>query len=333
MPQLQSPASLLSEAVRRLHELSDRTDAGDDHPSPTRPDVRATCPSPGSPPCAYVLGRRSGHWTVDDVVPVSGLLGWRAPRSSWAVVVVASGRAWRPDADPRSLRTSLGPVSGRREEGPGPDPVGLALGVARNGEVVGRLTADGGVHDHNPESGRLLDTLRRNLGLPTPPPPEDTARILAVAWLAAIATAAPRGEDTPRPGRTGSGPTPPGRAMGWPAAVRLHPASRLLMTRGERLSTADLEGVLGVARSTWTWEVLHRAEVSNPSMAPLCPPGTAPWMDAGMYARWVLADVPATGLLWRRARTLLTPVARRRLARWLQQCDISVDICVEQKEC
>jgi hypothetical protein len=177
--------------------------------------------------------------------------------------------------------------------------VRLAVGAARTGETSARLSSGGVVSDVPPDGGRLLDTLRRSLDLPTPSPPEGTTRFLAVLWLASIAAAA-------------TGPS-----IGWAAAVGLHPAARLLAARGEHLGTRQLEGILAVAPSTWTWEVLRQAEIRNTTVVPLCSPSTAAWMDTGMYARWVLARLPSTTTLWQRVNDHLTPVARRRLREWL----------------
>ena len=206
------------------------------------------------------------------------------------MVVVTSGRAVR-----------LGDGSPGR---PGASPEGavrLAVGAARTGETSARLTSGGAVSDVRPDGGRLLDTLRRSLDLPTPSPPEGTRRFLAVLWLASIAAAA-------------TGPS-----IGWAAAVGLHPAASLLAARGEHLGTRQLEGIFAVAPSTWTWEVLRQAEIRTTTVVPLCSPSTAAWMDTGMYARWVLAGLPATTTLWQRVNDHLTPVARRRLREWLDQ--------------
>jgi hypothetical protein len=307
------------------------------HPSPLCAAVRTLFdrhriePASGDAPQVYVLGDKPGGWTIEDVLPVSILLGWRAPPSSWALVVIASGHAWRldPDADPASEPEGGAPsgpaVSIGWDSGPGPAvPVALAVGVDRTGATASRLTGVEAITAANPAGGRLVDTLRRNLDVPTPAAPEGTARFLAVAWLAAV-----RGATFIRPASAGwasDGHAAAASALGWPAVLRLHPAARLLSARGEHLSTTELEGVVELAQSTWTWDVLRRAESTNASIVPLCPPGAASWMDSGMYARWVLADLPPTGSVWGAVRPVLTPVARRRLQGWFQRNGIDLGL-------
>jgi hypothetical protein len=321
VPHSPSQPTLLSQAVQQLLDRPERPDRrpgqperpswpdrrpgrpGDSHPGrPDGTDLRRPVPNrpcqetvPGGGPPAYVLGCQGAAWTVDDIVPVGALFGWRAPPTAWALVVVASGHAAPlTDPPPGDLGTSRAGA------------VRLAVGAARTGETAARLSGSHVVRDHAPAGGRLLDTLRRSLSLPTPAPPEGTARLLAVLWLASIAAA-------------GLGPS-----IGWPAAVRLHPAASLLSARGEHLGTRQLEGILTVAPSTWTWEVLRRAEIRTTTVVPLCSAGTAKWMDTGMYARWVLARLPATVMLWRRVEAQLTLVARRRLRAWLDQNDVGL---------
>jgi hypothetical protein len=339
VPRSPIPSSLLSDAVRILFDCHDVIGAARPRPrvagpagvvarnapaatmiAPTRvAPVECAPPATAPPeaPSAYVLGGRAGEWTIDDVLPVRVLLGWRAPPSAWAMVVVASGEAWW--VGPEAAAPSGPEVVTGDSRGPGPAvPVGLAVGVDRSGETAGRLRGAEAVTQTTPEGGRLLDTLRRNLGVPTPPAPEGTARFLAVAWLAALYNAT-----SIRPASAGRSSTD--SCLGWPAVVRLHPAARLLAARGERLSTAELEGVVEIAPSTWTWDVLRRGESSNGSITALCPPGAASWMDSGMYARWALADLPPTAALWPLARPALTPVARRRFQSWLERDSLDLE--------
>ncbi len=315
-PQRPCGPSLLDRAVRSLDE----------------------CVSPAVRASAYVLQRAARDWAVSDVLTVTDLVGWRAPSSCWAVAVIASGRAHgveagsNPPGAASDAPVDTGDPAGY--VGPG-DPVRLAVAVARSGEVAGRLSAPGlsgravlrrqheeqttgseslddqksvdraplalAAANHVPSGGRMLDTLRRNLGLPTPPPPEGTERLLAVLWLGAVLQAA----------RTAGAP------LGWPAVVELHPAAQLLHARGERWRRPELERIVEVTASTWTWEILRAAEARRGSIDALVPSGTARWMDAGMYARWVLSDLPAPETLWHQARGLVTSGARQRLERRL----------------
>jgi hypothetical protein len=129
MPRSQIQSSLLSNAVRTLFDRHQVDAAGTDAP------------------LAFVLGDRGGAWTIDDVLPVSILLGWRAPPSSWALVVVASGTArWLgPDAAAPAGATSAAPgaaaaAPGATAAAPGATaaaPAGAAAGAPAGTDAAG----------------------------------------------------------------------------------------------------------------------------------------------------------------------------------------------------
>jgi hypothetical protein len=267
---------------------------------------------PADPALAHLLGLDANGWYVDEILPVDRLMGRRVPASCWAVAVVASGQARPSDTAGTPTHAPAAPVQ-------------LAVGVDRTGTVAGRLTAGSVVGTHVPASGRLLDTMRRCLRLPTPPPPEGTDRLLAVLWLAAALETVRAGRPgaaapgVPDPGAPAPGAPDPSALLRWTALLRQHPAVLLLTRQGEHLRLAEMERIVDVAAATLTWDVLRAAETRTGAL-PLCPPGTAGWMDIGMYARWVLADLPTPDSLWCRLRDRLTAQARREMEGRLTQC-------------
>jgi hypothetical protein len=320
------------------------------HADPMLDDAVATLgrrAGPADPALAHLLGLDANGWYVDEILPVDRLMGRRVPASCWAVAVVASGQARPSD------------TAGTPTHAPAA-PVHLAVGVDRTGTVAGRLTAGSVVGTHVPAAGRLLDTMRRCLRLPTPPPPEGTDRLLAVLWLAAALETVRAGRPSAEapgvpnpgarapgarasgvcasgvhvpgaaasgacasgvhmPGAAAPGAPDPSALLRWTALLRRHPAVLLLTRRGEHLRLAEMERIVDVAAATLTWDVLRAAETRTGAL-PLCPPGTAGWMDIGMYARWVLADLPTPDSLWCRLRDRLTAQARREMEGRLTQC-------------
>jgi hypothetical protein len=285
------------------------------HADPMLDDAVATLArraGPADPALAHLLGLDANGWYVDEILPVDRLMGRRVPASCWAVAVVASGQARPSDTAGTPTHAPAAPVQ-------------LAVGVDRTGTVAGRLTAGSVVGTHVPASGRLLDTMRRCLRLPTPPPPEGTDRLLAVLWLAAALETVRAGRPgaaapgVPDPGAPAPGAPDPSALLRWTALLRQHPAVLLLTRQGEHLRLAEMERIVDVAAATLTWDVLRAAETRTGAL-PLCPPGTAGWMDIGMYARWVLADLPTPDSLWCRLRDRLTAQARREMEGRLTQC-------------
>ena len=96
---------------------------------------------------------------------------------------------------------------------------------------------------------------------------------------------------------------PPGRpAPSWAAVARLHPASS---GRGDPVALALDAATLAEA---WPWDRL-RAE---PALADLPgsppPPEVAQWMDDGMWARWLIDELPSAAEMLEATRALLPPV-------------------------
>jgi hypothetical protein len=223
-----------------------------------------------------------------------GFMGWVAPPDCQAAGLVATGRAWaaEPEVDPSPGMPGR-PASGVR----------LACVLARDGTVGWRMVLpDGAVMDEAPCQGKLVDCLRRCFGLPTPPPPTGAGLLQSVFWVLTVLDAAGRSS----------------RPLTWRQVACLHPLARACAHPGTPAQPApQVPALAGVARATLTWEMLRLH--AGLWATDLVSPEIAAWMDDGMFARWVLSQLPDPEQLIRRVRPFLTPSAARRLAhamRW-----------------
>ncbi|HET9072929.1 MAG TPA: hypothetical protein VFN60_13520 [Acidimicrobiales bacterium] len=257
-----------------------------------------------SGPCALALprgwpDRPPGHV---EVVPVDTLLGWDAPPDVDTLVFVGEGTASTAGAAARSLP----PERGRTPT------VRVVVAVDRAGHEAGRLRVGTTVEHRPPAGGRLLDALRRCLGLATPPPAASTAGLLAALWLGALADhhGAPR--------------------LGWAPTLRLHPAAGALEAHGhggagtEGLPDAALEEAIVAAPRVWTWDRLRVATAELGTLDLLCPAGLAGWMDEGMFARWVTGSTAAVAALTPAAQAATEPAAFRRLRALLARTGVDL---------
>lgn len=204
-----------------------------------------------------------------------GLMGCTVATGWAGAAVIATGRLrmMEPSGEPPAdLACGLG------------GGIRLACALSRRGDIGWCMVLpDGSVHRRPPEEGRVLDVLRRSLGLPTPPPPVSTGPLDALLWVGAIEAAA----------------TARGRALGWPEAVRLHPSA--------------------TSPPHWGWETLRTLVASGveAGFAPL--PQEAAWMDEGMFARSVLERLPAPAELMAAVRPHLRPPAHRAMGHALHR--------------
>jgi hypothetical protein len=206
-----------------------------------------------------------------------GLLGRRLGRRWTAAAVVATGRFRQLEpARPVTEALAAGLDGG----------LTFAGVVSRRGHTGWSLLLPDGRHfDEKPEEGMTLDTLRRAVGLATPPPPSGPAPLQLLMWVAAIHRAA----GTPA-GRCGCGGDGRGgrRRLSWGEALGLHPA--LIGT-----SPADPAGAESVIRAVATatnWESVRTLAAAGLGQDVMPSPALAGWMDEGMFARWVLATLP-----------------------------------------
>ena len=196
---------------------------------------------------------------LDGPDPVAAMIGLEAPSHVRAAGIVSGCRAYVPGVD--SLEASRG--------------VFIHL-VDRSGTSVTRSTHPaGGLLRLGPTTdmgeGRVADACRRMLGLPTAPPPSDMSSFVVDAWLALVVDAA---LDDPR--------------LSWAAAVGLHPGRpRRGANPGEVAAATRRFG------DELDWDRFRRACAADgpPPCVPL-DAAAATWMDAGMFARWLVGEMP-----------------------------------------
>jgi hypothetical protein len=221
----------------------------------------------------------------------TGFLGWVAPAHCRAVGVVATGRMF----------VESGPAETPVPLPPGVTPgVRMACVVSRQGDVGWRMVLPGGVvTDHAPTEGRLLDCLRRCFALPTPQPPSGPGRLQSVLWLAEILDEAQDSQ----------------KILSWREIVRMHPVlGPILGAEGVELAPSEVPEVVRLAAANWSWEKLRQDAVRNGWASSVVPVDVAAWMDEGMFARWILAELPDTDDLLGRVRAVVAPSTARRLA-------------------
>jgi hypothetical protein len=216
----------------------------------------------GPPDAAGNEPLQLGMAPTDGDHPFDLLLGFEAP-DDWQVLgVVASGNAYRyDDPDPEKVRATF-----------------VFLADRRGGSASLMRTAAGIVALPGEPEGRIADALRRALGRPTAPPTCGTGIVFTTLWLDALLDA------TGDPSRRSALST-------WNGIARLHPAASLALRPP---AVDDLAaGVLELAQR-WPWQRL-RTEPDRWAMPGDVglPRDIAAWMDDGMYARWLLAELPA----------------------------------------
>jgi hypothetical protein len=233
--------------------------------------------------------------------PLDSLLGFVAPASWLAIGVHCRGRAYPvgltpaqgdPSTEPRPVDGSFALAE--------PTSVVITTLVDRSGHGAG-LLRDGPTvtrYDDAPE-GVVGDACRRALGLPTPPPPPSTAELWLRVWLDRVVEAAAFCDELDR-------------YHSWDEIAALHPAASSpqnpLVSTANPVSLDDpqrlAEATLSLA-DTWSWAGLRRDPEVLETTTPPFSRHLAAWMDDGMFARALLADLAALPLLAKSTQMLL----------------------------
>lgn len=261
----------------------------------------------GSPVWLLVAPDGAGGLEVSEVHRPEGLLGYVAGYEWPAVAVVATGR-FRPLDDMVELSAACraGIHGGLR----------LACAVTRDSEISWQLELpDGTSFAPVPEEGVALDVLRRSLQLPTNPPATTSRRLHLSSWLSVVLEAAIERR----------------RRLSWAELVEIH----LAEFGFPLLDGLDPWVVVDMVCEPLDWEDL-RLEVATSGTdradgRQLCgecfpPPDLAEWMDAGMFERWVMRDMPGLTDLMGALRTRLHSSAYRRICRMARDLDDVADV-------
>jgi hypothetical protein len=230
--------------------------------------------------------------------PLGPLLGFAAPQDWHAVGIRCRGRA-------RRLQS---PGIDDPHTGGNPTPIvltmlidraGCGAGIMRDGETLTPL--------QGPPEGVVADACRRALGLPTAPPPPDTIELWILIWLDRLVDAiAVLGSAEPH--------------VTWDTIAALHPAAPGRSTGIEPRTTPsrspfDVPSAAPIALAeasrqlaeAWPWHLLRADPEVVDTAGPPLPADIARWMDDGMFARWVLAELPELADLANAVEVLLPP--------------------------
>ncbi len=250
----------------------------------------------GRPTWVQVLdppdGDQDGGFSLAFSEAPEGFMGWVAADDCRAVGMIGTGRLRPVTGSTSDLATAH--IHGVR----------MVCLVARDGAVAWKMAgADGSppggpMLDTPPSEGRLLDCLRRCFGLPTPPPPVSPIRLQVIVWLVAVLDHAAGAR----------------RRLSWSEVARLHPLARVLASELGGLGSEFRAGLVRVAGAAWSWEDIRMQAQQPGFLDDIVDPTLAGWMDEGMFARWVLSDLPSADELFAAVRPLLSPTATRRLA-------------------
>ncbi|TML14172.1 MAG: hypothetical protein E6G39_08795 [Actinobacteria bacterium] len=180
--------------------------------------------------------------------PITALFGFLAP-DEWVVFgVVTGGSAHHLDTcDGEPIPVRVAYLLDRR---------GLEVSVAKTGDAGAPMLID--LYGDPASLGRVPDTCRRVLGLPTSPPEADTQLLWALDWLDRV-IADVIGRDLGAP------------PLGWRAIDLLH--------RGRPSRVAP-------------WSIIRRECAAGLLEIGGISASDAQWMDDGMFSRQALAEYP-----------------------------------------
>ena len=255
-------------------------------------------------PIFLALRPDGGGWFESEQVDrPGGLLGHDVDEEWTAVGSVATGRFVRVDPAAELPAAMIpGLLGGLR----------LACVLTRDDELGWSLELpDGTPWEPVPEEGFMLDILRRSLQLPTAPPTTSVAEVHVIGWLlVTLSLALERGT-----------------RLSWSDVLDLHRMGCGYPAGNEW----DHQHFLEQMRAGPSWNDLRLKAASgqaNSTLAgPFVPPSElAAWMDAGMFSRWVVRELPAIDQLMRDLRTRLQSAAYRGLCRLVHDLDGIADV-------
>jgi hypothetical protein len=91
-------------------------------------------------------------------------------------------------------------------------------------------------------------------------------------------------------------------------------ATGILDSPDVEVTESNLQELVRLASSIWTWERLRCDTLVNHWASQVVSDEVAAWMDEGMFARWILAELPATDELMTEVRRCVAPSIARRIA-------------------
>lgn len=229
--------------------------------------------------------------------PLNHLLGFVAPEEWTAMGLISFGWMAHGDInDPDCQRPSLAPDRRR---------VRCTHLVGRDGSASSTVAAEDGFTMDEMPVGRVPDSLRRCLGVSTAPPPESTIAYWSRYWLAAVSEQVWGTE----------------RAFSWAQIARMHPAMIPARLLDQRSKVGDLPARAEDLATETTWSALRWEAVCAKQVYGFDEGSDmAAWMDDGMFARWVLAELPAASLV-KRLEARLEPSVLRRVRGALREWD------------
>lgn len=207
--------------------------------------------------------------------PLDLLLGFVAPKTWAGLGVVCFGWA-APAGD--DVDFARGTSARRPSEHPDRHRVRVVTLIDRRGREQATASLDDGTVVDEPGSGTVSDALRRCLDLSTPPPPVGSVELFSALWLLQVAETADAARARTR--------------LGWPEVVMAHPSIRLLTAAGRRARPNELVATGRLLHDELSWEKLRVLAAAGHDYGTQMPADLAAWMDAGMFARWVLGGLP-----------------------------------------
>lgn len=301
-------------ADERLRQMMERIEAAIPAEAPTLWIRVLAAPTPAAPAAATpqppATPAEPAAIEVDPDLPA--LMGYVAPPSCIALAIVGGGRAhrWEPpaphtDHTDHTRRPDPATSTATADQPPiDVPPEGMRITTVclmdRAGRMAGHTRfADGSEIPTPPESGRLVDALRRAFALPTVRPQFPATELVSRFWLANVLAAA---DDRAAP-------------LNWKRVRELHPSAKVLKDVGEPLTGPALDRARRVSAAAWTWSRLRYQAIEGDWLPEIVDSKLAAWMDEGMFSRWVLDDTLPTGELLRLATPCVAPSVRGKLAR------------------